>query len=436
MAIDFKPHSKQFLANKYLFDKTTNEILYGGCMAGGKSYFAAVALILYCLHYPSCRCLLGRAELKTLKRTTLKTFFDICKAWKITDQFNFNKTENIITFNNGSEIILQDLKLTPSDPDFVSLGSSEYTMVVLDECGEIPENAYRVLKGRIRYKLKEFGLIPKMLLCSNPSKNWLYSEFYKPYTENDLPITRKFIQAVPKDNPNNDQSYLDTLTPENLGMPYYNLLVLGNWEYASTDFDLFEHTSLQNCFYHLSPKIKPTKYITIDPASSGKDSTVISVWDGYNCIKIIKLEKADTNVIVNKVRELMQTFTVRISNVIVDRVGVGTGVFDLLKGCVGFVAHNKPFKAEPFQNLKAQMFFKFAQMVNSGMVGIGATEYREDIILQLEAHKQFNTDKDGKFQVTPKDVIKKQLGVSPDFADSLMMRAYYEYQNNSLPVFY
>lgn len=39
--------------------------------------------------------------------------------------------------------------------------------------------AKEIITVRLRYKLDEFGLIPKLLMTCNPAKNWVYSEFYK-----------------------------------------------------------------------------------------------------------------------------------------------------------------------------------------------------------------------------------------------------------------
>lgn len=434
MTINFTPLPKQFLAYKYLTDQTTNTVLYGGSVGGGKSFLAAVFLVLSSLQYPGTRYLLGRSELKNLKQTTLNTFIDLCKEWGLEEHYNLNRVDNIITWNNGSEIVLKDLKSNPSDPDFVSLGSSEYTAVVVDECSEVTEKCFQVLKSRIRYKLNEYNLIPKMLLCTNPSKGWLYTTFYRPHIEHTLPVTHKFIQALPNDNIYLPQSYVDTLTPENLGLTYYNLLVLGNWDYANTDSDLFDTDALLNSFYQSSPLHNDTRYITVDPASTGKDTTVITVWIGYDCVKIIQLKKNDTNQIVSEIKTLIHSFNVRITNVIIDRIGVGTGVFDLLKGSVGFVANATALKAEAFKNQKAQMYYKFAELVNKNLIGIRETEHRTDIIQQLEAHKIFNTHLDGKAEVTPKQIVKQLINKSPDLADSLVMRSYFEYKKGSLPI--
>ena len=48
------------------------------------------------------------------------------------------------------------------------------------------------------------------------------------------------------------------------------------------------------------------------------------------------------------------------------------------------------------------------------------------IIQELEQVKQHNMDKDAKKQVLPKDKVKELIGRSPDFADTLMMREWFE----------
>lgn len=432
----FKPTVKQFKALELLDDKVTTELLYGGSVSSGKSRIACYWLILSCLKFPGTRYLLGRARLLNLKRTTIKTFLDISKEWNIEHLFTFNRQDNVIKWANGSEIVLMDLFQYPSDPDFVKLGSMELTGAVIDEGGEVSEKAYRILKTRLRYKLKEYGLIPKLFICSNPSKNWLYNIFYQPYNDGTLPDYRRFIQALPTDNKYNSKDYLDSLTPESLGMGVYKMLMLGDWDYANSDYDLFEHSAVLNCFYSSSNKTSNTRYITIDPASSGRDSTVITVWIGYDCVKILELEKADTNVIVAKVRELMGQNNVSISNVVVDRVGIGVGVFDGLKGCQGFVANATPFNKEPYVNMKSQLYYKLAQMISRGEIGIADKTHLDEICVQLEAHKRYNVEADKKAEVTPKPIVKQMLGRSPDFADALSMRMYFEYYGGGTLLFY
>ena len=190
---------KQENAVYYLKDNETKELLYGGAAGGGKSALGCLWLIEMCQTYPKSRWLMGRAKLKALKETTLNTFFELSSNLGITDQFTYNAQANVIYWTNGSEILLKDLFLYPSDPNFDSLGSLEITGAFIDECNQIVYKAWQIVTSRCRYKLNEFDLIPKVLGSCNPSKNWTYKEFYKRDRDNNLINTKKFIQALPTD---------------------------------------------------------------------------------------------------------------------------------------------------------------------------------------------------------------------------------------------
>jgi len=202
---------KQEIAVYYLKDKTTKEILYGGAAGGGKSALGCLWLIEQCQLYPGTRWLMGRSKLKTLKETTLNTFFELTNLLDIHRQYNYNAQSGIIKWNNGSEILLKDLFLYPSDPEFNELGSLEITGAFIDECNQVVKKAWDIVKSRCRYKLIENGLIPKILGTCNPSQNWIYTEFYKKTVNNTLPNTKQFIQSLPTDNPYLPKEYLENL---------------------------------------------------------------------------------------------------------------------------------------------------------------------------------------------------------------------------------
>ena len=156
-------------------------------------------------------------------------FRSLSSMLKLQNQFNYNSQNSTINFTNGSQILLKDLFLYPSDPNFDSLGSLEITGAFIDECNQIVHKAWQIVLSRCRYKLKEFGLTPKILGTCNPAKNWTYKEFYNPNKNNTLPNNRKFIQALPTDNDNLPQSYLDSLL--SLDKVSKERLYFGNWEY-------------------------------------------------------------------------------------------------------------------------------------------------------------------------------------------------------------
>ncbi len=131
---------------------------------GGKSGLGCYWQIKRRLKFPGTRGFIGRSELKNLKKTTLNSFFEVCKmqGLKAGVHFNYNAQDSIIKFMNGSEIILADLYAYPSDPEFDSLGSLEVTDAFVDEAPQIISKAKQILKSRIRFKIDEFGLIPKL----------------------------------------------------------------------------------------------------------------------------------------------------------------------------------------------------------------------------------------------------------------------------------
>ena len=106
---------KQNRAVKYLKDDETTELLYGGAAGGGKSALGVLWLIESCQKYPGSRWLMGRSKLKTLKETTLNTFFELSSSLGISDQWTYNSQSSTVTWVNGSQIILKDLFLCPSD---------------------------------------------------------------------------------------------------------------------------------------------------------------------------------------------------------------------------------------------------------------------------------------------------------------------------------
>jgi phage terminase large subunit len=165
---------KQTIALDLLEDDKTTEVLYGGSAGGGKSALGCYWLLKSCLKYPGTRWMMGRSELKNLKKTTLNTFFEIAKmqGLKSDIHYRFNQQDSTIKLFNGSEVLMADLFAYPSDPNFDSLGSLEITGAFIDECSQVTEKAKNIVKSRIRYKIAEYNILPKMLMTCNPCKDW------------------------------------------------------------------------------------------------------------------------------------------------------------------------------------------------------------------------------------------------------------------------
>ena len=420
--------SKQENAVYYLKDNITKEVVYGGAAGGGKSALGILWIIEQCQKYPETRWLIGRSKLKALKETTLNTFFELTSKLELSNQFHYNSQSGVITWNNKSEILLKDLFLYPADPNFDSLGSLEITGAFIDECNQISYKAWQIVKSRIRYKLNEYDLLPKMLGTCNPSKNWVYNQFYLKDKNNTIESEKKFIQALPKDNPHLPKSYLESLL--SLDENSRQRLYFGNWEYDNDPSKLIDFEKIQNVF--TNEFVEGGKmYISADVARFGSDKMVICVWSGFKVIDIISLNKSSIVEIAQLIRELATKYKVPMSNVIIDEDGVGGGVVDMLKGCKGFVNNSKPLTVEnqvvQYQNLKTQCYFKLAELIQSDKIFINCKEQTiiDEITKELEMVKRDKIDSDGKLQIISKEKVKASIGRSPDYSDALMMRMYF-----------
>ncbi len=416
---------KQENAVYYLKDNETKELLYGGAAGGGKSALGCLWLIESCQKYPGSRWLMGRAKLKALKETTLNTFFELSSNLGITDQFTYNAQANVIYWTNGSEILLKDLFLYPSDPNFDSLGSLEITGAFIDECNQIVYKAWQIVTSRCRYKLNEFNLIPKVLGSCNPAKNWTYKEFYKRDRDNSLPNTKKFIQALPTDNPHLPKSYLESLLA--LDKNSKQRLYFGNWEYDDDPSTLIDIDSISDYWNPNHLKGEGNMYMTIDVARKGKDKTVFRVWHGWLVVYRYEIAKSGLDVVVRKAKELQLKYKVSNSNTIADEDGVGGGVIDFLN-CKGFVNGSRALNDENYNNLKSQCGYKMAQKIVNREVGeiCDNAEVKSITSEEMEQVKQKDIDKDGKVALIGKDIVKQMIGRSPDEWDSIMMRYYFE----------
>lgn len=421
---------KQEHALYFLKDDTTEEVLYGGAAGGGKSALGCLWLIENCQNYAGSRWLMGRSKLKALKETTLNTFFDLSSKLVLANQYIYNAQSSIIKWWNGSEIILKDLFLYPSDPNFDSLGSLEITGAFIDECNQIVYKAWQVVKSRIRFKLNEFNLIPKILGSCNPAKNWTYSEFYKASKENILKPYRKFIQALPTDNPHLPKSYLSTLL--GLDKNSRERLYYGNWEYDDNPNALMSYDDILSIFTNTHSE-EGKGFISADIARLGSDKAIIYVWSGYRIKELIEFDISRTTEIQNAINALKIKYKIPNKNIIADEDGVGGGVVDNCK-IIGFTNNAKPMKEENYQNLKAQCYYKLAEKVNNNEIFFDcelSQQQKDWIKEELEQVESWDADSDGKMKIKPKAEVKQNIGRSPDYSDALAMRMYFEYKSTN-----
>lgn len=428
LKINPEPTYKQFLCLERLYDFETKYILFGGGAGGGKSWLGCLWILDMCLTYPGVRYFMAREELKSLKDTTVKTFFKVAKFYGVTDSFRYYEHYSAIRFNNGSEVSLLELKFVPSDPLFERFGSTEYTGGLIEEAGKVHFNAFDTLKSRVGRQLNEKYNIPKkVLITCNPKKNWLYHTFYKPWKEGKLEDGYAFIQSLARENNKIDKGYLESLD-EIKDLTLKKRLKFGEWDYEDDPLSLVSYENILNIFTNEYVE-GGKKYITADIARFGNDKVKIRVWDGLRVIEKVTREKLKVTESAALIRQLANKHKIPMSQVLVDEDGVGGGVVDIL-GCKGFVANSSPLHGGNFDMLKSQCGYRLSELINENKIyeNEPSPAERELIIEELEQLKKKTEDEDRKLAIMPKDKIKELIGRSPDDLDTLIMRALFELQ--------
>jgi phage terminase large subunit len=430
MEIDINLTKKQSQAWKLLMDDKTNIVLYGGSAGAGKSWLGCLWVTTLCLKYNGIRCLIGRTVLQQLKLTTLNTLFEVLQQMglKSGEHYVYNGQSNVITFNNKSEIILKDLQFQPSDPNFDSLGGIEITACFIDEAAQISYLAYNILKSRIRFKLTEYNLQPKMLMTCNPGQVWLKKEFYIPYIQETLDPTKAFVPALPMDNPHLPASYIEML--KSLPPSQRRRLLEGDWNYMEEDDSLFNFDHISSSVFKFIPQPTDKKYLSVDVARFGSDRSVVIVWSGLVVLEVKVYTKLSTTELSTEITDIMRMYGIHPTNVIVDSDGVGGGVADIIRGS-NFVNNSKALHEQNFINLKSQCYVKLSELFKEGKISINVMEPSviDELTQELLAVKLKDIDKDNKVAVMSKDEMKKILGKSPDLSDAFMMRMYFEVKN-------
>lgn len=431
--MDVRLFSKQAEAYRYLMadNKEVTEVLYGGGARGGKTAFGCIWQILRRITLPGSVGLVCREQLNKLKDTTIVTMFEMLGMMGMTKLVRYNESRLIMTFPNGSKILFRELMYYPKDPEYDSLGSLAITDLFIDECQQVCAKAISVLKGRFSLLTgkdkhgNKWHTVPKALYTCNPRRNWIYTDFVKPAKEGKLPPHRKFIKALPVDNPYVDQSYLDNLLRSD--KITVQRLYYGNFEYDDDPSALLDFDAI--CDLFVNEHIKPVggHSGSADIATKGHDRFVITSWTGNVCRIAVDKTYSPGKEVYEDVRNTMIRDSIPRSLMIVDADGIGGYLESFLPGIKEFHGGGRPMDPR-YDNLKSECAFILADLIQRRAMRIicDDPEQRERIKAELGVLKQANIDKDtGKKAIISKDQMKELLGHSPDYLDALLMAMYF-----------
>ena len=434
ISIEFntRGNDKQLEVAEYWLDDETSDIGYGGSKGSGKSYLGASLIFGDALIYPETHYFIARKKLNDLRKYTQPTIKEVLADWGLDDRYyTFNGQDNYYTLYNGSKIFLIEAAYYPTDPEFERFGSVQMTRGWCEEVGEFHPKAKAMLQATIgRWKNDLYNLPGKMLVTLNPSKNFVYEDYYLANRDGTLPDYRKFVQALPTDNACLPKNYIRDLMRALKGdEKSIKRLVYGDWEYDDNPYSLYDYDGICNLF--TNSHVKPTgqKYLSADIAYMGADIFVVTLWHGFVVERVLAIDKIDETAIGTKLKEIAEQYKIPYSNIVYDADGLRkftANSISRLEAAKPFVNNSKPLKDDQYRNLKTECAFMLKEHVEKNTIFIADLAFKKQIMSDLEGICREPTDDEGKIKLESKKKFKERTGRSPDYFDSLLMRMLFE----------
>lgn len=391
-------------------------VLYGGSLGSGKSYWLRWMMIywlikmageykikgiragLFCEDYPSLN-----------DRHLSKVKYEF-PSWLGT--FNEAKHEFTLKPKYGSGVIaFRNL----DDPE--KYLSVEFAIMGVDEINRNPVVTFRELRKRLRWAgIKQV----KFLAACNPRgeawvKNMWVKRMFTPEENEQYEFV--FVPALPTDNPYLDASYWKSL--ESLPPAERKAFLEGDWDSFDDSMDekgyirLINDRELQSVYTNQGEH-SGYKILGIDPAAGGDNSAI--VLKSANLQEILFNQKLQNTMdLVGVVMEKYRDY--HCDYIVVDKTGVGQGVFDRLKDSgypIRGVAFGEKSEEDMFANLKAEWHWRERKWLLSGGRLVQNSAWNE-----FEYVKYKN--KDGKIIIQPKEELFREGIMSPNCVDAAVL---------------
>lgn len=243
MKISFTP--KQEEAMNAIASENYKFILFGGAVAGGKTFWGLSALLIMCEIFPKSRWCVVRENLERIRTTTIPSFKKLGASGKLlSSPYEY-------THPNGSVILFKGENYD-SDKDLDWLKGLEVNGFLFEEINECQESTFDLAFSRAgRWECTPRPK-PIIIATCNPTNNWVKTRVYDLWKTDTLPKSWLYIPSKVTDNPYLTEDYLENLKQ----MPKYQYMVFvqGDWE-----VQLKTGGEFYKCF-ELDSHVRETKY--------------------------------------------------------------------------------------------------------------------------------------------------------------------------------
>lgn len=435
--LELELNAKQAMAFRYLMDKPTKSVMYGGGGGAGKSWLGATWLWIMMNSYRGLRFAVCRKLINNANATFTGTFKKVLDAYG--DKYKRYKmtSEGIYNLQTGSEIVFRSLIQLPSDPDFDRLGSLELTGAIIEEAQEVTRESYQVLRTRTGRQLnKELGITPKILLTCNPAPNFLIPDFVKKKDDILFQCDSNCILATSKDNTKYlPDAYLEQL--QDISDPIVRARILeGSWDFTDLDTTTVIPVSLIMGCIGVGAEDGPIRVgIDVGGPQHYSDKTIAQPVKGNVIMEPIVIDSKTfrqsqwtyDDWLIERIIEIVEGLGITdMHDVRIDACGIGQPIYEGLRrrgyNCYPFRGSAKPlprrFNCNKYNNLRTQALYELKELFRLHKLKL-PDSYNETLVEDLRSIKY--TEISGKIALEDKKFTRQRTGRSPDYGDALAM---------------
>lgn len=325
-----------------------------------------------------------------------------------------SKTDRLELTSAPDESFISLRTSRAEQPEALQGVHSENVMLIADEASGVPEAVFEAASGSMS------GESAVTILLGNPTRSSGY--FYDTHTK-DLGFFTMKVSCV--DSPRVSREYIKEQEMRfGLESNAFRVRVLGEFPLADDDTVIPIHLieAAQNRPIEKTPAMRPIW--GLDVARFGSDRTALCKRYGSVVPEPLLWKRGyDTMQTVGWVKNLYDNSDPadRPSEILVDSIGLGSGVVDRLRELGlpvrGINVSEAPAFGNDFLNLRAELWFKAREWLESRDCRLPA----DDALKEDLATPRYKFSSSGKRQIESKDEIKKRGSKSPDLADAFVL---------------
>lgn len=233
-----------------------------------------------------------------------------------------------------------------------------------------------------------------------------------------------------------DPSYMSSLAQQDDEQRIRDLD--GNWKFKEVGTDLISVSQMETLFENQRVNSTGVRYLTCDPALEGGDNAVFWIWEGNHILDIEVFSIINSEKLIKQTKSILERWLIDESNFIYDNNGLGQIFGGFFPKAIKFNNNGVPSNGnrEVFADLKSECAYKMVQKVKNLEISIDPTllnrrfdvkKHRgvplsEILIKEKKAIRREDTVSDRAWKLISKAQMKKLVGWSPDFWESLITK--------------